>query len=585
MSPVTSAGALASVRPPVPRNSAQAGAWRGLRALFAPSTAPRLLTTAQLINQQEALQASLVAAMKVASEQMAPQRRQAFAARAAAMVNDVISDSMYPVHSAMIRSRAHTVGWELFQAAADRARQWVERHRQVELSMEPMRDPAPHVQQLASGQILLLRAAPAIESLVLGGGGVRGMANAPALRALQNLGLLSQLRQVAGSSAGALTAILLAAGVSPKEFQQLLNGTDALSLLTTPPDFARNYPGVKLGALGFDGGAAVQTLDRMTAQSAARYLDGHWAQVTHLPQWANFSAEQQQRLDWLRRPDFTAPRGAQMLTFGDLHLLHQLAPTRFRALTVTGWNQSEKRLAYFSAQTQPDMPLALAGRISIGIPVLFADVKLAQQEQVQRWADGGVGSNLPTEAVLGGLDGQALQEAQARTLVMAFVDAGRTQAVMHGPPQPCLPAPSPVVTWFSGNPHFPEVVQADRRKLHAAGLHAMPVAHGDLGIASFEAGAERVARAKTEALEQALVFIAQNRHNFRHDLVHDVQAAAALLSPQEQDLFLLRHAGDATPLNAQLSEAILQQRAYLAPAAGALERAAALAWGRRDAAV
>lgn len=585
MNPVALAGASAAASRPVPRTSGGAGPWRGLRALFAPAPAPRLLTTAQLINQQEALQASLVASMNLASQQVAPQRRQAFAARAAAMVNDVITDSMYPVHSAMIRSRAHTVGWELFRAAADRARQWVERHRQVELSMDPMRDPAPHVQLLASGKILLLRAAPAIENLVLGGGGVRGMANAPALRALQNLGLLSQLRQVAGSSAGALTAILLAAGVSPKEFQQLLNGTDALSLLTTPPDFARNYPGVKLGALGFDAGAAVQTLDRMTAQSAARYLDGDWAQLTRLPQWTHFTAAQRQRLDLLRRPDFTAPRTDQMLTFGDLQLLHQLAPTRFKALTVTGWNQSEKRLAYFSAQTHPDMPLALAGRISIGIPVLFADVKVVAQDQVQRWADGGVGNNLPTEAVLGGLEGQALQQAQARTLVMAFVDQGRTQAVMHGPPDRYLPAVSPVVTWLSGNPHFPEVVHADRRKLYAAGLHAMPVAHGDLGIASFEAGAERVERAKTEALEQALVFIAQNRHNFRHDLVNDVQSAAALLSPQEQDLFLLRHAGDATPLNTQLSAAILQQRAYLAPAAGASERAAALAWGRRDAAI
>ena len=585
MNPVVPAGASAAALRPVPRTGGAAGPWRGLRALFSPSPAPRLLTTAQLINQQEALQASLVAAMNVASQQVAPQWRQAFAARAAAMVNDVIADSMYPVHSAMIRSRAHTVDWELFRAAADRARQWVERHRQVELSMQPMRDPAPHAQLLASGQILLLRAAPAIESLVLGGGGVRGMANAPALRALQNLGLLSQLRQVAGSSAGALTAILLAAGVSPKELQQQLNGTDPLSLLTTPPDFARNYPGVKLGALGFDAGAAVQTLDRMTALSAARYLDGHWAQVTRLPQWTHFTAAQQQRLELLRRPDFTAPRTDQMLTFGDLQLLHQLAPARFKALTVTGWNQSEKRLAYFCAQTHPDMPLALAGRISIGLPVLFADVKVVQQDRIQRWADGGVGSNLPTEAVLGGIEGQALQEAQSRTLVMAFVDQGRTQAVMHGPPDRYLPAVSPVVTWLSGNPHFPEAVHADRGKLYAAGLHVMPVAHGDLGIASFEAGAERVARAKTESLEQALVFIAQNRHNFRHDLVNDVQAAAALLSPQEQDLFLLRHAGDATPLNAQLSAAILQQRACLSPAAGASERAAALAWGRRDAAI
>ncbi|WP_159911575.1 patatin-like phospholipase family protein [Pantoea sp. 18069] len=581
MNALARASALPAPGGPLPARGVVAGAWRGLRSLFAPSPAPRVLTTAQLINQQEALQASLVAAMNEAGEQVAPQWRQAFAARAAAMVSDVVADSMYPVHSAMIRSRAHTVDWALFQAAAQRAGQWVQRHRKVALSMQPMWDPAPHLQRLASGRILVLRAAPAIESLVLAGGGVRGVANAPALRALDNLGLLPALKQVVGSSAGAMTAVLLAAGVSPKEFQQLLNGTDVISLLTTPADFARNYPGVRFASLGFDAGAVVQTLDRMVALSAARYLDGHWAQITRQPQWARFTAAQQQRLDLLRRPDFSAPRTGLMLTFGDLQLLHQLDPARFKALVVTGWNQSDKRLAYFCEQTRPDMPLALAGRISMGIPGLFADVKIAQQGQVKRWSDGGVGSNLPSEVVFRGLGGQALQEAHARTLVMAFVDEGRTHAAMHGPPGPYLPAVNPVVTLLSGNPQFPQAVHADQRKLHAAGLHVMPVAHGDLGVASFLAGADRVARAKTEALDQALVFIAQNRHNFRHDLVDDVQAAAQLLSPAEQDAFLARPQGSVTLLDTDLRAAILAQRT--APGADAAQRAAALDWARRDA--
>lgn len=562
---------------------------RGRRALFAASPTPRVLSTAQLINQQQALQASLVAVMAEAGQQVAPQWRQAFAARAAAMVSDVVADSMYPVHSEMISNPAHSVRWDRYQAAAAQARAWVERHRQVALSLQPMWDPAPQLQTLASGKILMLRAAPAIESLVLAGGGARGVANAPALRALENLGLLSALQRVAGSSVGGMTAILLAAGISAKDFQRLLNGTEILSLLTTPGDFARNYPHVKLGLLGFDAGAVVQTLDRMVAQSAAHYLNGHWNEITRQAQWALFTPQQQQRLELLRRPDFTAARTGQMLTFGDLQLLRQLDPTRFKELVVTGWNQTDKRLAYFSYQTSPEMPLALAGRISMGIPRLFADVKIEAQGRKQRWTDGGVGNNLPTEAVFSGLGGQALQEAYARTLVMAFADAGRTHAVLHGPPDPYLPAVNPVVTWLSGNPHFPQVVQADRRKLHAAGLHAMPVAHGDLEIGSFLAGNARVERAKTDAMEQALVFIAQNQHNFRHDLVDDVQAAARLLSPAEQDAFLARAHGPSTPLDADLRAAILAQRATPgadpAPGAEAAQRAAALAWARRDVSV
>lgn len=565
-------GALANA---LPQRAPSLPIGQARRPLFAASPRPRVLTTAQLINQQEALQASLVAAMAEAVPQVAPQRRQAFAAQAAAMVRDVVADSMYPVHSEIIRDPAHTVRWEHYQAAAAQARTWVERHRQVALSLQPMADSAPHLQALDSGRILMLRAAPAIENLVLAGGGARGVANAPALRALENLGLLSALQRVVGNSVGGMTAILLAAGVSAKDFQHLLNGTEILSLLKTPADFARNYPDVKLGTLGFDAGAALQTLDRMVAQSAARYLDGHWSAITRGAQWAKFSPAQQLRLALLRTPDFTAPRRDQMLTFSDLQLLRQLDPARFKELVVTGWNQTEKRLVYFSHQTYPEMPLALAGRISMGIPGLFADVKFA----ARRWADGGVGSNVPTEAVFAGLQGQALQEAYARTLVMAFADAGRTHAVLHGPPDPYLPAVNPVVTWLSGNPRFPEVVHADQRKLHAAGLHVMPVAHGDLGIGAFLAGDARVARAKTEAMDQALVFIAQNLHNYRHDLVDDVRAAAALLSPAEQDAFLARPPDGATPLDADLRAAILAQRAALVPGAEAAQLAAARAWG------
>ncbi len=578
MNPAAITGAL----PPAEQQRVQrpwlAELRRGLRSLFAASPAPRMLTTAQLINQQQALQASLVAAMAQASEQMAPQWRQQFAARAAAMVNDVVADSMYPVHTAMIRSPGHTVSWAQFQAAAAQAKVFVAGHQQVALALQAVFDPAPHVQALGSGKLLMLRAAPAIESLVLSGGGARGVAYAPALRALENLGLLPALQQVVGTSVGAMTAILLAAGVSSKDFQRLLNGTDLLSLLTTPADFARNYPDVKLGHLGLDAGAVVQTLDRMAAQSAARYLEQHWVQIARLPQWAQFTPQQQQRLDQLRRPDFAAPRTEQMLTFGDLHLLRQLAPERFKGLVVTGWNQSEQRLAHFSQQTSPDMALALAGRISAGIPGLLAHVKTWNQGAEQHWTDGGVGSNVPAEAVFQGLSGQALDEARARTLVMVFEGHGQAHAVMHGPPtQRPLPV-HPVVTWLSGNPRFPQAQEADRRKIHAAGLNVIPVFHGDLDLGDFHAGDDRVARAKTEALGQALAFIAQTRHNFRHDLVDDVRAAAALLSPAEQDAFLARPPGDATPLDADLRAAILAQRT---PGADAAQRAAALAWGSR----
>lgn len=540
--------------------------------------APDRLNMVQLINRQQALEAALAAELAAAGAHWQAGARQAFAARAAAMVNDVLRDCMYPVHSAMIASADHTVPRETFEAAAALARTQILRHHEVALSLEPMRDPVPRVQRLESGRILLLRPAPALRNLVLSGGGAKGMANAPALRALENLGLLDQVQQLVGSSVGAMTATLIASGMSAKHFQALLNGTNMLSMLSSPENFTSLYPGLQFGCLGFAGGRLVQMLDQLTSETVARFLREHWVQLGRDPAWAQLSAPQQQRLGQLCAPDFTQPRSAQMLTFGDLHLLHQLAPQQFKELVVTGWNREEGRVRYFSHQACPGMPVALAGRISASVPVLFADVIV----QGQRWTDGGVGSLMPAEAVFQGLQGPELSEAQMRTLLMTFADHGRAYNVMHGPPQPPFLPAAWLLAWLSGNPQFAQHNGDDLRKVRAAGLMAMPVFHGDLAIASFHASGERLDRAKREALEQALAHIELSRHNYRHDVVEDVQEAAALLSPDEQALFLARHAGGATPLHAQLSAAIEELRAQNTPAQERAQRAAALDWARRE---
>ena len=49
-------------------------------------------------------------------------------------------------------------------------------------------------------------------NLVFEGGGVKGIAYAGALKELEKKGLLTSLQRVAGTSAGAITATLLAVG-------------------------------------------------------------------------------------------------------------------------------------------------------------------------------------------------------------------------------------------------------------------------------------------------------------------------------------------------------------------------------------
>ena len=63
-------------------------------------------------------------------------------------------------------------------------------------------------------------------NLVFEGGGVKGIAYAGALEVLQEKGILPLIERVAGTSAGAITAALLAVGFTPAEIRSTLSQTD-----------------------------------------------------------------------------------------------------------------------------------------------------------------------------------------------------------------------------------------------------------------------------------------------------------------------------------------------------------------------
>lgn len=60
-------------------------------------------------------------------------------------------------------------------------------------------------------------------NLAIEGGGVRGIAFTGAIKAMDSLGILQSVQRVAGSSAGAIQATLLATGHTPDEIMQLLS--------------------------------------------------------------------------------------------------------------------------------------------------------------------------------------------------------------------------------------------------------------------------------------------------------------------------------------------------------------------------
>ncbi len=72
------------------------------------------------------------------------------------------------------------------------------------------------------------------ENLIFKGGGPKGIAYAGVLQALENRALLKSVKRVAGTSAGAITAVLIALGYSPEEVKKLLFETNLMTFLDHP---------------------------------------------------------------------------------------------------------------------------------------------------------------------------------------------------------------------------------------------------------------------------------------------------------------------------------------------------------------
>ncbi len=64
------------------------------------------------------------------------------------------------------------------------------------------------------------------KNLIFEGGGVKGIAYVGALRELQKRKILKNIKRVAGTSAGAINAVLLSIGCTLKETQEILSTLD-----------------------------------------------------------------------------------------------------------------------------------------------------------------------------------------------------------------------------------------------------------------------------------------------------------------------------------------------------------------------
>ncbi|XVN43245.1 MAG: patatin-like phospholipase family protein [Candidatus Rickettsia vulgarisii] len=264
--------------------------------------------------------------------------------------------------------------------------------------------------------------------LVFSGGGAKGAIYSGVYKALKESDVIENIKAIAGSSAGAITAAVIASGIEPEEFEKISKDTNLKGLL-----------GKKGFSAGFvqiakDGTPLYNLLDNTIRNNISSYLkDKDFAELCNqgLIRIANeiekLKKEEQEFLQ--KEPTQTLNENSESLDFfkqqleqqanqlkdlmqsnyKELHILRELSnrqgkilfkdlallrlldPGKFKDLYITAVNQNTGELEIFNADNTPDVEIALACRASASIPIVFKPVKIGDNYYV----DGGYRDNVP----------------------------------------------------------------------------------------------------------------------------------------------------------------------------------------------
>ncbi|MEZ1319098.1 patatin-like phospholipase family protein [Pseudomonas fluorescens] len=268
------------------------------------------------------------------------------------------------------------------------------------------------IRQFTNGVVEVELKRPAIERLVLSGGGAKGVAISGMVKALADHQALDPVRTLSGSSAGAISAAFLASGMQPADFDKLSDETNLVSLLDSqnkvlgPIQQVSSTLGRAVAKIPGKAGNIGQLLfDLMPRlQSKATPLETLIREkMTESIQACvdRASSDPQRSLSPASEICMAQIRSKGYVTFADLATLSKELP-QIKQLNVTGTAMFDGRpqMVMFNASLTPDMDVARAAHISGSLPVVFAkpcEQQLPFQTDTQRTAfqDGGIMLNTP----------------------------------------------------------------------------------------------------------------------------------------------------------------------------------------------
>ena len=286
----------------------------------------------------------------------------------------------------------------------------------------------------SSGDWTVLKPLEAPKNLVCSSGGPKGVGYPNLMETLETIkradgkNLREGLDAIAGSSAGSIVAALIACNVTAHAAQKLVNEQSLIELISKEPsrnDF-KNMKDVSFNGIGLEVTFLIEAINHELIESIDSFLRNHlkfqalandpkpyeniYTNINDLntklanPDKEKLSADEKiklfnlfKKIDQYKHPrtdsgvshtENTVP----LITFEHLRILRKIDPNKFKDLTITACDTTNKKVVYLNAESASDMPIALAARVSSSLP-MFQTITYKGNSMI----DGGFGSRMPSE--------------------------------------------------------------------------------------------------------------------------------------------------------------------------------------------
>src|SRR5579885_2917171 len=322
-----------------------------------------------------------------------------------------------------------------------------------------------------------ISSAPPIENVVFSGGGAKGAVYPGVIKALEG----QKIKHVAGSSIGAITAALYAAGITGDTFKKITKEQNFAELLgsghlqkTGEPILAFLRKHIAISLL-----TTLQRGDRQEMTAVYQHLSDNDKSIIHhllgdpdktkgldalldeLPNTLKLLAENQIEISDISFKALNTLRQFNQVTGID---------GAFKSLSVTSVNRETGELYILNNENTENLEIALACRASASLPVLLAPVAIKKEVlgiYAERgdgvFVDGGLLDNIPVSTVDSRQEkelGMNLGEQGQNLQTLAFIFDETTKTPYAELPQPSASQEARAQVSRETTPPAPETYQS-----------------------------------------------------------------------------------------------------------------------------